>query len=150
MISVKVTDTAVQASLARLKANAGNLRPAMQDVGKELAERIRGQFSKGQSPYGDAWAPLSLRTQRARKGRRAGGQPLLDTGRLRASITSNPSASAVTVGTSSVAYAATHQFGRGKIPARPYMPIQGGAADLPAPWMAAVVGIIEDHLLEGA
>ena len=174
MIEFKVNDTAVQESLARLKANTGNLRPAMQDVGIELSERIRGQFSQGQSPYGESWEPLSEATKLARARKAAGrnstkkdgtfrkgagerfvraystAKPLLDTNRLRGSITSNPRKSFVTVGTSNVVYAATHQFGRGNIPARPYMPIRGSAAELPAPWMAAVVGIIEDHILGGA
>src|SRR3954469_4066225 len=50
-----------------------------------LAEAARTEivlgFSGGRDPYGNRWAPL-----KAKRGRRAGGQPLRDTGRLQNSF----------------------------------------------------------------
>lgn len=92
-----------------------------------------------------------------------GVQPLLDTGNLRSSITYRATGNSVEVGTN-VKYASTHQigakqgaFGRtrrnspipwGNIPARPFMPIRNGKADLPAGWQAEIVGILQRRIAE--
>jgi len=50
---------------------------------------------------------------------------LMDSGRLANSITFDADNKQVEIGTNLV-YAATHQFGRGSIPARPYLGFQEG------------------------
>ena len=152
--------------LQRMQQNAGNLRPALAEVGVEFAERIRSQFSQGKSPYGERWAALSAVTQSRNKGRRAGGQPLMDTGRLRSSISASvEGSSSVSIGTNLV-YAGLHQngarqgqFGRtrrnspipwGNVPARPYMPIQNGRTVLPLDWSNAAEEIVSSHIIGGS
>lgn len=155
----------LQALLRRMQENAGNLRPALAEIGIEFAERVRGQFSQGKSPYGERWAALSTVTQKRNNGRRAGGQPLMDTGRLRSSIgASVKGGDAVSIGTNLI-YAGLHQngarqgqFGRtrrnspipwGNVPARPYMPIQDGRTVLPLDWSAAAEEIVSSHIIGG-
>lgn len=155
----------VQSLLRRMQDNAGNVRPALVEIGVEFAERIRGQFQQGKSPYGERWAALSSVTQRRNNGKRAGGQPLLDTGRLRSSISAKAEGgNSVSIGTNLV-YAGLHQngarqgqFGRtrrnspipwGNVPARPYMPIQNGRTVLPLDWSNAAEEIVSSHIIGG-
>ena len=164
MINIRVNNSEVIASLRQLSQRTDDLSPALEDVAMDLTERIRQLFKPGESPYGDKWAPLSAVTQAKNKGRRSGGQPLLDTGRLRNSISGvDLGPRSVTIRATNVQYAATHQFGAkqgafggrskrngpipwGNVPARPYMPIRGGAAILPQPWAEAASDIIQEYV----
>lgn len=162
---LKVQALGLEFVLERLRAmqqRANDIRPALGEIGVEFAERIRQQFSQGRSPYGEKWAALSKTTQARNNGKRTGGQPLMDTGRLRASIDSSvTSASSVSVGTN-LRYAGLHQYGArqgqygrtkrnspipwGNVPARPYMPIQSGRVVLPLAWSNAANEIVADHI----
>lgn len=114
---------------------------------KALADAVVGVLERGimqvfrsqGTELGTPWQPLSDRTiARRRTGRRRAGsaQVLLDTGRLRASVTMHRGSGAhrvttpmhVEVGTRLV-YARTHQFGRDAIPARPFLGITPSARD---------------------
>lgn len=126
---------------------------ALNALGRVLVTRIQLTFRRSTAPNGARWAPLKLRQ----------GQPLRDTGRLLASITSKVQDREVVVGTN-VQYARVHQFGavikpvrakllrfpngaggfafarQVKVPARPFMPIgPSGQVDLPASWSAAAI-----------
>lgn len=100
----------------RLRAAAGafsNLRPMLTEIGEATVESTKLRFkSSGPSPDGSPWKPLSAATIRSRrKGKGAEApMPLLDTGRLRNSITKRVDANSVFIGTN-VEYAAAHQFG---------------------------------------
>lgn len=63
-------------------------------------------FITSTDPYGNPWKPLVLR---------AGGKPLLDTGRLASSYTYHVTAMGFVVETN-VDYAATHQYGATIVP----------------------------------
>lgn len=145
----KLLADSVEAKLKQLELGGPERTRALAALGGVLANRIRLGFRMGQSPYGAAWLPINpaFRT----------GQPLRDTGRLQRSINAQVQGDAVLVGTN-VRYAATHQFGatikpkkaarlaiplankglvmsKGvTIPARPFMPIQGGQVVLPPAW----------------
>ena len=142
------------AALAALRARADDPRPWLVDAGKDLVLRIDETFKQSQTPWGAPWAPLKHRD----------GYPLRDTGDLRNSITYRViGKSGLEVGTN-IRYAPTHQFGatirpkKGKflvftprgfahpifakqvtIPARAFLPIRNGRADLPADWTAEVL-----------
>ena len=165
VISVQVTDKPVMDALQELSRRVSDISEPLNEIGIEFAERIRGQFSKGESPYGNKWAALSAVTQAKNKGRRSGGEPLRDTGRLMASITHQMIDGGKTVSiATNVKYANTHQFGArqgqygrtkrngpipwGNIPARPYMPIVGSAVVLPNDWSQTAIDIIADYLTE--
>jgi phage virion morphogenesis protein len=101
-------DTA-QRVLSGLAIAGRNLFPLMDEIGGALETSTRVRFEDGDGPDGKRWTPS-----------KRGGQTLVDTGRLLASITSNASRTSVEVG-SNLIYAATHQFGRDAIPARPFL-----------------------------
>jgi phage gpG-like protein len=90
--------------LTALVQRLQSLGPAKAALLKQLAEEAHTQvsegFAAGRAPDGSSWAPLQSRA----------GQPLLDTGRLRSSITYAIMESGFSLGTA-VVYAPVHQFG---------------------------------------
>lgn len=89
------------------------------NLAEEARRLIYLAFQQSRSPDGNAWARLKYRE----------GMPLLDTGRLRNSILVRTTDGGIRVSTN-VVYAATHQYGRDSIPARPFLP----TGQLPASW----------------
>lgn len=148
-VNWKVLADQVEAKLNQMKLGGPEHTKALGAIGTVLSNRIRLCFRLGTSPYGAAWEPINpiFRV----------GQPLRDTGRLQRSINSQVQGGAAVVGTN-VRYAATHQFGatifpksgkylavptaagglmflkQARIPARPFMPLIGGAVSLPPAW----------------
>lgn len=159
-ITVAIDDAEVRAALAGLAAAAADLTPAMDEIGATVADHARDRFERQQDPDGRPWKPHApatiLRRLLRGGGRRTGrtGRPgfnpqiLLDTGRLRDSITHRAARDSVTIGTN-VVYAAIHQLGgqagRGRkvtIPARPFLGLDDAdREDIPA--------ILRRHLLRG-
>ena len=149
----------------RLETLAGlDARDALPEIGDALVSRVQESFAESRAPDGEPWQPLARATKvgrlkrdrrnfrkggglsrRGRRAARAGFQPLVDTGRLRASITRKVHGHAVEIGTDA-AYAATHQFGdaRRGIPARPFLP--EGA--LPPAWERDVLDAVTRHIRE--
>ncbi len=110
-----VDDAEVLAAFGRASAGLGDLAPLMADVGQSLVLSVDQRFATGHGPGGVPWRPLHPRTVK-----RKGGKTLIlvDTARLKNSITYRASAREVEVGTN-VQYAAAHQFGATiEIPAR--------------------------------
>lgn len=99
-LKIESQNRAVAAYLRRLRALTNDFTELMDEIGMDVAEMVRLQFRDSRSPYGQAWAPLKFRS----------GKPLLDTGRLRNSITHRASRSSVEIGTN-FPYAPTHQYG---------------------------------------
>lgn len=158
-------------ALAKLRESGAKLRPVMAVIAQDLENSTKLRFTDGRAPDGKPWLPLSAATRFSRARKAAGGkvyvknrsrttaaftraylggmQPLLDTGRLRNSITSRASNDFAEVGTATV-YARIHQFGgkagRGRkvtIPARPFI---GMSADD----RALVVERLRAHLVSAA
>ena len=125
-IRVRVDDAEVRAALGRLAQPLD--RRTWARVGQTLVSSTLDRFESGTAPDGVPWRP-------SKRARETGGQTLVDTSRLRDSITFRASADGVEVGTN-VVYAAIHQFGsnpdgskpRG-IPARPYLGLDDGDRD---------------------
>jgi phage virion morphogenesis protein len=112
--TVVVNNEPVLSALRAATQRLGDMKPLYQAIGAELAEETRLRFTDQQAPDGSAWPGLSAVTlARRRGGGRGGAQALLDTNRLRNSITYNVLADGVEVGTN-VVYASTHQFGAAK------------------------------------
>jgi phage virion morphogenesis protein len=140
-VRVEVKDAAVQAALGALLARAGDLTPAMDEIGGALVASVLARFETGAAPGGAPWIP-------SRRALAEGGQTLVKSGRLRASITHLAGPDSVTVGTN-VVYAAIHQFGgragRGRktaLPARPFLGLDAGDE-------AEIVRILREHLVGG-
>lgn len=133
----------LQAKLRRMAAV--KVQPVAKQVGEALVSSTIRRFGEQRDPDGKPWQPLAAATVAPRKkdyGKRGrikkraearlqGRKILIQTARLRNSISSKVSGTAVAVGTN-VVYARIHQFGgkagRGKkvtIPARPFLGISG-------------------------
>lgn len=119
---------ALQKQLAAVAAKGR--RVAVKAMAAEATDLVAEGFRASSAPSGEPWKPLArARARNRRKGDR--GEPLVDTGRLRASVTTRPRVSEDGfVITADPVYAATHQYGRGAIPARPFLPLP----DLPPAW----------------
>ena len=98
-----------------------NTRPLLAEIGEIVLSQAQDSFENQAAPDGAPWEP----SQRALA---TGGQTLVDSGQLLASLGVAVLPEAVEVGSNKV-YAAIHQFGgkagRGRaveIPARPYLP----------------------------
>jgi phage virion morphogenesis protein len=160
-VVITVDDADVRARLGALQAAGGDLAPVLDDIGAQLAQHVLLRFEAGTGPGGTPWKPSA-------RALAEGGQTLLDSGRLRDSITHRVGGDTVEIG-SDVVYAAIHQFGgtiRAKtakglaftlpwlktktddgrrvvqsvtIPARPYLGFDDDDR-------AAVLGIVADHL----
>jgi phage virion morphogenesis protein len=98
--SITLNDLDVQTALAKLAQQINNREPVLEEIGAEILKRVQLNFRNSQSPEGIAWASLKSRN----------GKPLVDTSRLRNSITAQATNDSVSVGTN-VVYAAVHQFG---------------------------------------
>lgn len=109
-ITVQLDASRLQGVLSRLGERAADLKPLWRAIGRDVTEQARLQFRDSKDPYDVPWKALAPSTQAANRGRRRGGKPLMDTGRLRNSIAWRLLGNGVEVG-SSVRYAAIHQFG---------------------------------------
>lgn len=90
-------------SLDRLAGRFEDMHPLMEQFGQYGEDSTRQRFSDQVAPDGERWAPsYRARTQ--------GGETLLDSGRLRASMSYLASSSSAEWGTN-VIYAGVHQFG---------------------------------------
>lgn len=153
MTTITLDSAQVTHALNQLSQRVTNMRPAMESIGREIAGLVDLSFIDTHDPYGNPWAALSPVT--IAKRRNGGSKPLNDTGRLKASITSNATQHEVTIGTTEL-YGKTHQFGAnqgeyaprvpwGDIPARPFLPTDG----LPALWQQDILDVIRHHLESG-
>jgi phage virion morphogenesis protein len=159
-VSYHLDDDAVRAAIAGLLAASDDLSGPMVEIGEALVSSTNRRFEEGQAPDGSPWPP-SIRAQLT------GGTTLVESGRLRDSITYEADASSVRVGTN-VLYAAIHQFGgtiraRGggrltfrlpadlgfvspesvQIPARPFLGISEEDE-------AEILGVLEDWLRDAS
>lgn len=95
-----------------------NLDKALFEIEDYLLNSTKARFNTMRAPDGTAWQPLSpayYATKPINK-----NLILTLNGYLRRSIYSLRGEDTVTIG-SNIPYAGTHQFGRGRIPARPFI-----------------------------
>jgi len=55
--SIVIDDREIRDALARLAGKAGDLTPAMRDIGEYLVDSTRRRFGEGRAPDGTPWAP---------------------------------------------------------------------------------------------
>jgi len=121
-LDVRYDDRRVMRVLQRLQDVAGDMEPALRDIGEFLLLSHDQRFREQVAPDGTSWEPLSDR-YRARKKRNREKILILNTdlsGLLRYQVEGQ----ALRFGTDRI-YGATHQFGdpRRNIPARPFLGI---------------------------
>lgn len=102
-VRLTARDRAAVQALRDAAGQVDDLTELMDRIGAALVASTQLRFEDQRSPAGVPW-------QRSRRAASVGGQTLVDSGRLRASITHRPGPTAVEVGTN-VGYAGTHQFG---------------------------------------
>lgn len=95
-----------------------NLDKVMLEIEDYLLDSTKARFVTMTAPDGTAWQPLSPAYYAAKP--RNKNLILTLNGYLRRSIYSIRGEDTVTIG-SNIPYAMTHQFGRGNIPARPFI-----------------------------
>ena len=124
--------------LEDILARAGDLSPVLDEIGAHLVQSVQERFESGIGPDGDRWKPSA-------RALAEGGQTLVDSGRLRDSVTHQVEPGRVVVG-SNLVYAAIHQVGGEagrnhsvKLPARPYLGISTGDE-------IEIGAILDDHL----
>jgi len=100
IVKTYINDQAVTTMLARLASHMGDLSPCMRAIAEDMRAAVDENFDRGGRP---SWRP-------SRRAMEQGGQTLIDTGRLRGSITHRSTATAAFVGTN-VEYARIHQEG---------------------------------------
>ena len=115
---IRIDDRQAVRALRELRRRGENLEPAMRSIGELLLNSTRARFDSERSPDGVPWQPLAPRTLARKKRNR--DKILTEEGRLRGTLAYQAGADWVEVG-SPLIYGATHQFGRGPIPARPYL-----------------------------
>jgi phage virion morphogenesis protein len=95
------------------------------DIGEEAVQSVQKNFDQeGRPKKWKDWSVEYGEWRQAHRGEANGEEKILSlSGVLRNSINARPYARRVVIGTN-VEYAATHQFGRGAIPARPYLMVQ--------------------------
>lgn len=110
-VITKIDDSDIQRVLGRLQKKAGNLHPCLKNIGLHLEESTKQRFIKQEDPDGNHWAALKPSTLKRKKGPKI----LTESAGLRDSIISAVRNNGLRVGTNKI-YAATHQFGRDKMP----------------------------------
>jgi phage virion morphogenesis protein len=113
-IAIRVNARVVTAKLRKAARNAERMQDAFEDVAHIVLESIQRNFDAEGRP--DRWPPRARRSRGSHK-------ILTKSGKLRESISASVTPRGVDI-TSALAYSATHQHGRGAIPARPYMMLQ--------------------------
>lgn len=127
-LDIEIDDAELKAGLKKLEAKLGDLEPFFKDVGEALLNSTRERFRTLTAPDGEPWKPLSP-AYAARKPRHK-AKPLTLSGVLRGTLVKRADPNSLRVGTPMI-YGATHQFGRGKIPARPFLGLsESDRADL--------------------
>jgi phage virion morphogenesis protein len=135
-LTITVHAANAQAAMRRILVRMADASPLMDQIGLAMTASTLLRFKGGVGPDGSPWAPLSPVTILRR--RKRSSKPLLDTGRLRNSITHKANRRSVVIGTG-VIYGRTHQFGArkgafgatrrgspipwGDIPSRPFLGI---------------------------
>jgi len=125
---VKINWGGFKEAMDRASSGISDTQGLMSKIGVAMKGQTVRRFQKGVSPEGEAWAEVKHpRRDSSGKPRKGKARPLIDTGRLRNSISFSASPFDVHVG-SNLIYARIHQMGgkagRGRkvtIPARPYL-----------------------------
>jgi phage gpG-like protein len=146
------------------KLDAASRARLMPETVKRIAaafdKQVKDEFRYSRDPYGRAWKPVRrnrLRDQRARARRVKRGlpprqdKPLIDSGRMRASIYSRAVGTEVRISIP-VDYASFHQYGTRVIARRQILP-EKSTGGLPPKWKLAaekeVNAVLKKHFGEG-
>lgn len=125
--------TQINAFIARVHAAVNIEQQTISRIGLRYVNRVQQNFRGSKNPYGEPWAAITHRS----------GQPLIDTSRLRSSITFDVQGNDLKIGTP-VHYARYHQIGTEHIKQRAFLPTRD--LGLPAQWLADAVTEINEQI----
>lgn len=121
--------------LEQIARRAKDMQPVMSEAGNYLKNIMEESFDSGRAPDGEVWSPLADSTlnQKHKDGSmHSMGKLLYAEGTLFDSIDYDATSNDLIIGVNAYSdkgypYPVVHQFGSedGKIPARPFMPIDG-------------------------
>ena len=111
----------LQASVRLMASSVRDTSTLMPRLGEYLQRSTQDRFKTQNDPDGEAWAALQPHTLKRKKRNR--DKILTQRGYLRKHIYYQVTAPGRVEVFSDRVYAATHQFGRGNIPARPFLGI---------------------------
>lgn len=155
-MKITVDDRGAQHFLAETKRKLSDL--PMREVAANMEEAARDTFRKSVDPWLQPWPPHSPLTLAKRRKRSDASERLLqDSSKMFDSMRSSHDATSaeVTIGEGLPdPRAVVNQFGATnagrsrnvRIPARPFFPIKGGAADPPETWWKQVLRPIDEVL----
>lgn len=123
----------INAFIARVHSAVNIEQQTVSRIGLRFVNRVQQGFRNSRDPYGNTWSPITHRT----------GQPLIDTSRLRSSITFDVQGNDLKIGTP-VHYARYHQLGTQHIKQRAFLPTRD--LGLPAAWLADAVSEINEQI----
>lgn len=129
-------------------------------IGAAFVKQVADEFKESRDPYGNAWAPVMrdrLKDRRARARRVKQGKapkadkPLIDTGRLRASVVARTDGGTVRIALP-VEYASYHQYGTRSIKRRQILP-ESDTGGLGPRWSTAAskeaTAVLNEHFAKG-
>lgn len=142
-IKTKITDSGAEKVLTRITAlSQFGSRSTMQGIAKSWLSLVRDGFASESAPDGTPWEKLRIRTVR-RKRKIGAPQPsrrLFEFGTLSKSFFVSAGPKRLRIESSDDPVKVNrHQFGEGKVPARPMLPEPD---NLPESWNAAIANEI--------
>lgn len=160
MIRLELDDRELKRALDTLSARVSNMTPVMHRIAQVMDEGTRQHFEAERGPDGQKWKPLAESTLLAHMRRASPGGLLTKRGNTRAKAVSalaqkkilrergdlgheliKEATSMSAILGSNKTYSNTHQFGRGNIPARPFL----GFSDA---IKASIMDAVADYIAE--
>lgn len=138
---IKITVNTISPALKRLiqALSPDGTKLMLDDIGQYLINSTKARGLREVSPDGIRWVPLSPRYKRWKEKKRPGVPKLhFDFHMLDDQLAMQILGGTLYVGTNAK-YGATHQFGRGRIPARPWLGISDDDAN-------EIVQTVQDHI----
>ena len=136
-INLEISNAAdVKAVFESLQTRLADLTPVFQDIGEAMLNVTRERFNSQTAPDGSTWQALS--PGYAKRKPRNKDKVLTLYGHLRGTLNYQAGPREVRIGTPLI-YGATHQFGRGAIPARPFLGLSSSDEQ-------ELLDILNDHL----
>lgn len=149
--SLTIDDAAIRRALRDLARKTDDLTPAMQDVGRALADIAEDAFQSETDPFGQPWEPLSqahVDRPRSQGGRGGDPNPILQlTGRLAASLSHEGTRDSATVSLGTI-YAARVTLGDedAGIPRRLVLPVDPDTEQLAPGAADEILDILRGYL----
>ena len=160
MIHLELDDRELKRALDKLAARVSDMAPVMHRITQVMEEGTRTHFEEERGPDGQKWKPLADSTLLAYMRRASPGglltkrgntrtkavkalaqkKILHDSGNLGHLLNKEVSSMSAMLGSNQM-YTNTHQFGRGNIPARPFL----GFSDA---IKANIMGVVADYIAE--